>query len=221
MPSLLKLSDSHHVNVDLDSRKHGLIGASRWVEVGRRIGSSKPVKDCEHAQEGVVVHGGPVRVLRVCAKPKCPVHRPAVPQAEKSKRATEPTKWEKAAKAHEREREVWEAEQPAVVKAFAEYVADLPVSAELIRKTVSVDRTVDLLTETLDGWTFTDERIGQVLAVVSLSMWSREEFRESARLFGFELPARKRQPAKRKTRAAPAAEAGETGEPPAEPAPTS
>ena len=90
VPSLLKLSDSHHVNVDLDSRKHGLIGASRWEEIGRRVGSSKPVRECEHAQEGVVVHGGPVRVIRVCAKAKCPVHRPPVPHAEKSKRASEP-----------------------------------------------------------------------------------------------------------------------------------
>lgn len=68
--TLLQLSGSHTPDADLGTQKHGMVGRASWVEI-------KTKKDeCPHVRKGVVVHGGPMRILRVCAQKGCPKHRP-------------------------------------------------------------------------------------------------------------------------------------------------
>ena len=54
---------------NLNDKKHGLVGAMRWVPV-----TSKP---CSFARKGVIVHGGPLRVLDVCISKACVRHHPS------------------------------------------------------------------------------------------------------------------------------------------------
>lgn len=72
--ALLQLSESHHAGADLGAPlPKGVLGRGRWTPI-------RGTKDaCPHVQRGVVVHGGPMRILEVCAQKGCPKHRPAAP----------------------------------------------------------------------------------------------------------------------------------------------
>ena len=199
LPTLLKLSESHHVNVDLDTRKHGLIGQGRWIEIGLQVGRKK-VRNCKHAQDGVVVHGGPVRVVRVCATPKCPVHRPEPKKAAAGGAGGGPatprpeSEWERQEREREEARQAWEVELPTVLKAFAEHVADLPVTIDLIRRVVHTDRTETRLEAVLGAEWKPEENIGQLLAcaAVLFNAWARDHFKEAAAEYGFKMPRKPR-----------------------------
>lgn len=107
-PRMLELSESYQPSAALGTKKHGALGRGRWVEIGAKDSyTRKVVKPCEHAERGVVVHGGAVRVLIVCATKGCPVHFPerkrkkvkggrSTAEAQQSQRARD--------EAHDRER---------------------------------------------------------------------------------------------------------------------
>jgi len=112
-PRLLELSESHQPGGQL-GQKHGSLPHGRWVEIGSKSYTGKVVKPCEHAERGVVVHGGPVRVLTVCATKGCPVHWP---ERKKSKAAR--TRATADASRQRGERENAERErQPKIREAF-------------------------------------------------------------------------------------------------------
>lgn len=69
--ALLQLSESHMPNKDLGGKQKALLGRARWHAI------AGPRDTCDYVREGVVVHGGPLRVLRVCVDKACSKHRPA------------------------------------------------------------------------------------------------------------------------------------------------
>jgi len=74
---LLELSESHMPGAQLGTKNHGALPHGRWVEIGSKSYTGRVVKPCANVERGIVVHGGPTRILEVCATKDCPVHRPA------------------------------------------------------------------------------------------------------------------------------------------------
>ena len=192
VPTLLRLSESGQPGADTGDKKHGLVGHKSWVEIGSIVyndaGRKAKAKDCEHAVDGVVVHGGPVRVLRACAKKGCPVHRPkAKPAPAGEAKATGEQKrptWEVKNEKREVERKAWEAELPEVAQAFAEHVKGLKLTPEMLGRLVRTDDIV----KHLDGWELTTETMGEALAFEGVQVWNREVFKDTSAAFGFKMP---------------------------------
>ena len=196
VPTLLKLSDQY--NPSPDTKDQGLIERARWIEIGDGYYCSK--EECDNVQEGVIVHGGRIRRLRCCATPGCPVHRPPAPKAER------PSGPRHDYAAEERRRKDlekrWNAEKASVFKAFAEHVADLELTDELVRRVMSLDAGERFLQKAFGkDWESSADNIGQVLAcnAVARAGWSREEFARVTKEWGFKMP--RRPPAKRKAAA--------------------
>ena len=218
VPTLIQLSDSHHVHSDLGNNKHGLVGRGKWEPIGATSWGGE-IPDCEHAQDGVVVHGGPLRILRVCAKPGCPVHRPprdsstaATGAADAGgedgaaatgtdRQAPDPDhEWREREQRRREEAKRWDAEKGDVLRTFAEHVAELKVTPDLVRLLWQGDSGAQACQEIFgDDWTLTEESMGQALALgmVHQDSWSRENFVAAVKPFGFKLPRRKPQRAKK------------------------
>jgi len=95
---LLELSESSTPGAELRDKKHGTLGHRRWVEIGSKTYTGRVVKRCDHVERGVVVHGGPIRVLEVCATKGCKVHFPeqqkATGASQRSSQAANRQRWE-------------------------------------------------------------------------------------------------------------------------------
>ena len=213
LPTLLKLSRSMMVASKLGRKDHGLIGRGRWVQIGSmayKPGSSRltKVKRCEHTVKGVVVHGGPLEVIEVCARPKCPVHRPP----RKRQASTAPAggsrqrpSWEEEERQHREEAERWESEKAGLLKAFADHLADqkLELSLKFLEKCFHLDEGIDAL-KLAYGRAPTDDDAPLVIVLQVISTWSRESFERAAADWGFKVPKRKpvRKAAPKKPRSA-------------------
>lgn len=187
---LLELSESYHVNQDLGTKKHGALGRGRWTAI--RTARER----CPNVQRGVVVHGGPIRVLEVCATKGCPKHFPAAQKPAGSSQSRE--EFQAAAQRQreeaearrrktEEERQAWEALQPKALRAFAAHVASLPVTPELIKLLVG---PYVLAQATRHTGPVTAKNLGQVLAlaiVYSYDIFSRETFLRAVKPFKFNL----------------------------------
>lgn len=236
IPTLLKLSTSLTVNADLEGTKHGIIGQGRWIRIGSRDHRGREVPDCEHATEGVIVHGtsAPPSIIRVCAKKGCPVHRPAASPRNtaagaKTARAHGMTEWEKRQEREDLERRTWEAERPDIFAAFIQHVNGLPLSEQLLRDAAHLQRAEKLLTDVVPNYVLTMENMGQALAVkmVENEAWSRDGFKRASAAFGFAMPRRKtprkaasakaKKTTGRRARSAPKATQTEAKEPTAPP----
>ena len=179
------------------TRSTGSSARKSWVEIGATITGwdtktgkawKRKAKDCEHAVDGVVVHGGPVRVLRACAKKGCPVHRPkAKPAPAGEAKATGEQKrpqYEIDNERREVERKAWEAELPEVAQAFAEHVKGLKLTPEMLGRLVRTDDIV----KHLDGWELTTETMGEAVAFEGVQVWNRDQFKDTSAAFGFKMP---------------------------------
>ena len=190
------------VSHDLDRKDHGLIGAGKWVEIGISEDLGEDVPTCEHARDGVVVHGSspgrrePVRLVTVCAKPRCPVHRP---KAEKPAGGTETpgsgasqeAKWKREEEKRKAEADRWKLEQHEAAVAFLEHVKALPVTPDLVR--MVAERGVRYCGEILgEGYELTAENLGQALAadLVGSHDWTRRNYAKATEPFGFAMPPR-------------------------------
>ena len=218
VPTLLRLSESSQPGADLDEKKHGLVGRLSWVEIGSThfddARKKRKVKDCEHSAEGVVVHGGPVRVLRVCAKKGCPVHRRPAPKRQegadppgeggprKRQEGADPpgeggprerSKWEIDADRAAAERKAWEAEAPDLLARFGAHVAETPFTADLLRELLGewgVERIASGLGE---GWELTEATMGQAAIMRhALNCHTRADFAALAKTHGFRMPRKPR-----------------------------
>ena len=193
VPTLLRLSESGHPGADLDDKKHGLVGAMSWVEIGTTPYNGKKVKDCDNAVDGVVVHGGPVRLARVCAKKGCPVHRPPAPQKQKGETAAGEGKapgkqqWEIDAEKRTADAEAWRAELPPLLAAFAEHVKDEPFTAEILTELIG-EWSLDRIAEQIEGWTLTADNMGQASVLRMVVDYDRTTFSKVAKAYGFKMP---------------------------------
>ena len=209
IPKLLKLSESMQPGSDLGIKNHGLIGRKSWIEIGSKDTyhqfDGEEVPDCDNGVEGVVVHGGPMRVVpRVCAKKGCEVHRP--PKSRKGEESTEGgdtgkatasktsvPNWKIEQAEREEETRQWEDELPVVFKSFVEHVrkADLQLTPEFIREVLNLGDVEKHFARAFgDDWKFKAEDIPVVLAAASIAWWQRDRCRQETKKYKFKFPRR-------------------------------
>lgn len=220
IPSLIKLSESSIMRAELGDQAKGVIGQGRWVEIGRPLWpGADPVAECENVVEGVVVHGGPVRVIRVCAQKGCPVHRPPAPKSTSEtgsasssggsgkaagKRQRPP--WEIDAEKREAEHKRWVEERPGVLKLFAAHVADLKPTPAILELLIG-DWNMQRIREFYGPqWELSIDNLAATIALAEVFSrgYGREGFKGVAKAFGFKMPLRENpKRAKAKKPAAP------------------
>lgn len=128
--TLLQLSESHTPGADLETQKHGVLGAARWDEIRTKK------DECPHVRRGVVVHGGPMRIVRVCAQKGCTKHRPPQKRAVSSSSSSASTspaaaaKHDQKAAAERRRRELEEARRETVQRRAMDEALDTVSEAE-------------------------------------------------------------------------------------------
>ena len=198
---LLELSESYHVNQDLGTKKHGAIGRGRWLAI------DGPRDRCAHVQRGVVVHGGPMRILEVCASKGCPKHFPApkmVPGSETDpngvrqsaeRREAEQKRWEAERAAEQAREDAWKTLYPKLLAAFADHVKGLKVTPALLQVALRErcrPRSWTLSQAMRATGGITVRNLGQVLAVYAFvnegSTWYvKSRLAACARKFKFDL----------------------------------
>jgi hypothetical protein len=104
--TLLQLSESHMPGADLGTKQHGILGHGRWTRI------TGPKNRCANVEKGVVVHGGPMRILEVCATKGCPKHFPARKKAKTATRSAaaqqnHQDRWKREAEERKRKSEAW------------------------------------------------------------------------------------------------------------------
>ena len=214
-----------------------LLSSDAWIEVG---GDTRP--DCEHSVPAIVLHGGPMRRLRVCATDPCPVHRPAPEARDEGSGPVAPgdaanaggpkqkSSWEIADDKRRRLQQAWTRDKKRYLEAFVKQTEGRELTHDVLQ-TVFTTRMMKELRKVLGNeWEVSLENLAQALAFrdVLEQTWDRGEFLKTAREYGFKAPrkpaakkgARKARPKKAKPVAeAPAADdAPDTADPDA-PAP--
>lgn len=124
--SILQVSVSMQVNVDLGSKDHGVLGPGRWREVRTRK------ERCPHTQRAVIVHGTAPRLIDVCATKTCAKHwpqkaaaagptpdgaSPGAGSSGKSARAEQDRRQREEEADRSRRRDAWMAVLPSFVRA--------------------------------------------------------------------------------------------------------
>jgi ParB/RepB/Spo0J family partition protein len=192
--TLLSLSESTFVRKDLgitDNKAPVPLPRGRWVEIER-------TKDaCDNVQAGVVVHGGPLRVVNVCATKGCPKHFPPPKkrdtvnspasvdeQRERDRRSEEDKK-------RAREEQEFKELLAAVAPAIAKHTEKVKLTAGLVR-TALQEFIVDRVEKTF-GVKLTDATAAQVIALSTLDLWNRKRFAESLKPTKFNLEAFEKQ----------------------------
>ncbi len=194
---------THEYRVADDARDEGerTYGSQSWV----RADGQEKSKTCEYSVLGIVVAGeGQGSTLQVCvARDKCLVHfGTVIRQKEKNAKLRESGQGKKAAKNEKRAenqyelqrrreeeaRKVWEAERPALLKAFAEHVKTQKVTPELVGLVIDSYHRTDA---TKVAGPITDKNLGQVMAVSVVlrhGTWNRSQFAAAVKPFKFTLP---------------------------------
>lgn len=190
--SLLELSDDTFVKKTL-SHLEGQplpLGKNRWREITAK-------KDrCDHVQRGVVTHGGPYRVLEVCAKKGCPTHFP-VTKREPSGRQSLPkpagkSQWEIDDDRRKAERKAWQALFPDVAPALVAHLMKVKFDAALVKHvihaTTGYSEFADVTTvKKLYGVTLSNANAALVLALATINTEDRQDFMECVKPFKFNL----------------------------------
>lgn len=210
LPTLLKLSESTRATADLGNKDHGLLGSGSWVEIGSTpIGASRPIPACENSQEGIVLHGGPTRVIVVCAKKGCTMHRPTKAERERQEKvAGEPSddkppetdeereKREKFVKAEKKRLEnlaVWRGQRSDVIANFLDHVAEVKLTPELLEAATGLTKGVKGVLG--NEWELTESNMAQALiwGMIPSSYYAddpddRRRVQKFCKQFGYTLP---------------------------------
>lgn len=186
--TLLQLSESSMPGHFLGDKDHGLIGHGRWKELKGAT--------CKHAKRGVVVHGGPLRVLWVCATKGCPKHWPIEKKAAKGTAKTERApKYDYEAEEGKRraERERFNALRPHVLTAIAKTYAEAKWTDALMRQAVeSLSGNEEIESVVLAaGYRLGIEHAGPVFAFLFSfeHLWNLEQLRTLAKQHKVDLKA--------------------------------
>ena len=225
---LLPVSEGYYVP-DTLGKNHGLVERNDYYEIGveNHRFPDQVVPECEYTVGAVVLHGGPVRRLRVCAEKSCKVHRPRNGAQRTADVGSEPeqpldddgkprelTAEEIAEREAEKKREEariarekteqareedYQERKLDILKALAEHVKD--VKFEDVIDLMWPKYEVAALCEVMGAdWKLTAETLPQAIAMhhVMETDWNRAEFMRSAKMFGFKIPAKKKKPAPKK-----------------------
>lgn len=181
---LLQLSVSHQPGADLGDKKSGVLGSGRWT--AKVAGKNR----CANIQRGVIVHGGPLEVVDVCATKGCPKHFPTRAEAPSlSERNATHARERESQEARERKdreaREAWDALRPVAIQALADHLKGTKLDAGLLRMALSqADDVVGLI------GALSPAKAGQALAldiVLSGGTWNKDRFLQSVKPFKFNL----------------------------------
>jgi ParB/RepB/Spo0J family partition protein len=192
--TLLELSEDYMVRQKLGAGANDPIPlpAPKWHEVTTK-------KDrCATTVRGVITHGGPTRVLDVCATKGCPKHFPAPVKAEASTRsagtksspAPKEDSWQEQQRKRQEERQVWEAKRDALCVRLVEHLkaSNLQVTVELVKRLVDVRSIQEDY-----GVTIGADNLGLVLALEVIgeidNQWDAETFRQNVKPFNFDWRA--------------------------------
>lgn len=190
--SLLQLSESSMPGHYLADKDHGLIGHGRWKEV-------KSLTACKHARRGVIVHGGPIRLVTVCATKGCPKHWPAPKKAaagKKGRKLSNPPAYDWKAEEARRKKERARVEQlgPHVLAAAAATFKKETLTDALVRRVVEgLVRNFDEVEAAIltAGLRISVHDAGPALAFAleAPSFWSLDELRRYAKRAAIDLKA--------------------------------
>ncbi len=182
VPTLIQLSDSSTPGANLGTKKHGLVGRTSWTVIST-------AKDrCDFVVQGVVVHGGRVRVLTVCAKRGCPKHRPPKPKPKAGGKTSAKPSYQVEQERRQREELAWRALEPKILAAFVEQVKTQKVTAALVEATIGYD--CKLIMKILKVKALTASNMGQAMAIKQvLGCWNQRQFIKAAKPFGFKPQA--------------------------------
>lgn len=189
---MVLLSEDTFARVSLGADKGDKIPLtpSKWREI------TKPAQRCEYAEPGVVVHGGPHRVLTVCATKTCRKHFPPAKKksAPKGAAGKPAAPREDPFEVRERERkaaeQLWARVWPDVKRALVAQFDGAKVTADLVRAVArNYLRDYDLQAVQKDfGIALADKTIGQVLALTFFTQWTERGARANeAKRFRFDL----------------------------------
>jgi ParB/RepB/Spo0J family partition protein len=181
---LLQLSRSHTPGADLGDKKHGILGTGRWTA---NVGGKNR---CPNVERGIVVHGGPMEILDVCATKGCPKHFPVAPKREaqsaESREQFEKAREEQEAKARKEQeaRAAWEALKPVAIRAFADHLKGVKLDAAQIKGCLAnPGQVIDLI----GALTPAKALQAIVLDTILSDVWSRERFLQAVKPFRFNL----------------------------------
>ena len=182
VPTLIDLSDSNTPGSDLGTKTHGLVGNLSWTEI-------RTAKDeCENQMQGVVKHGGVVRVLTICAKRGCPKHRPPKPKPKAGAKASGKPDYQVEQERQDRERQAWALLEPKMLAAFIGQVKDLQITPTMIE--ASLGHRQRGILKVLGVKKLTATNMGQAMAVsFVIGSWSQRTFTKDAKPFGFKPQA--------------------------------
>ena len=179
---MVGLSESYHAGSDLQDRKHGLLNAGRWDEI-------RSDRDrCEHARQGMVLHGGRVRIIECCVQKGCKKHRPPKPKpsaaAAKKTGTAEQRRVDEQRKGEE-VRAAWDRNSPKLLEAFVAHVKGAKVTPALVEAFIGyvLKSTKELIGKV------TPENMGQAMSIAVLldgQCYDVASFRKGAKPFGFD-----------------------------------
>ena len=182
--SAVLLSESSSPGADLNDKKHKLIGARRWCEI------KKPSQRCKHVERGVVVHGGPMRVIDICRTKGCRKHHlaPVAPRATStSTRPRKKSKWELQHERHQRQQAAWDAVWPRMEEALAAQLKKkATLTVPLVRAMIG-DYDEKLVTRLLGPITTKNMVAALALHHALDGRWSRDRFVKVAKILAFDM----------------------------------
>jgi ParB/RepB/Spo0J family partition protein len=198
---VVNLSDDPMVRSRLGAAandKHVPLNPNHWKEI------KKPVDRCEFAQTGVIVHGGPARVLDVCVTRRCQKHwpkpkkvKPASGAAGKQVSASKPQEtWEQQNARHAAERQAindrWAQVLPEAKRLILNHTAALTVQVPFVGTLLNDVDTWNGLYSTGEiksnfGVTLTSSNLAQVLALSVITIDDRESFAKTTKPWRFDM----------------------------------
>jgi ParB/RepB/Spo0J family partition protein len=188
--TLLELSEDYFVRQKLGvgANDPAPLAAPKWHEV-----TSKKDR-CTNTVRGVITHGGPTRVLDVCATKGCPKHFPIAqkiapkPAASKGAAVTQEPSWQVEQRKREEEQQRWEDLRDKLYPRVLAHVEALSpeLTVELIRAAINADDV-----EETYGVKLTAKNIPLILSlsVIGSSHWNKERFRTAVKFVNFDWRA--------------------------------
>jgi ParB/RepB/Spo0J family partition protein len=171
----------------------GVLPCARW----RRPDPEE--RDCGHQQTGIIVHGeledGSPRtkpeLVTFCASSECGRHWPkakrTTAKSGRQSRKDADDKWARERQQREAEAAAWKADLAELRPRLAEHTAGLALSAQLLEHALD-SHDLDRVQRDY-GVTLTTATAAQVLALMALDEWTRDDFVKSAKRLGFDARA--------------------------------
>lgn len=193
--TLLELSEDYMVRQKLGAGANDPIPVPRgkWHEITAKKNR------CASVQRGVITHGGPTRVLDVCATKGCPKHFPAPVKAPATTKGSDGSKATKVAPKEEsyqeqqrrrdEERKTWETLHHKLCRRLAAHVETTvtTLTVDLVHQAIGDVKEI----EELYGVKLTEKTIPLVLALeaIGTNHWNVERFRAAVKPFKFDWRA--------------------------------